>query len=117
MDEDHEYSGSEKFFVIVDALTNAFLGVVFVELRDGGEVGYLLAAGARGRGVMTEAVRAVVRWAEGSGIRRLCLTTHPANVASQRVAERAGFIKSRVLSHDPPLRGGRTESWLYEWWA
>lgn len=47
-----------------------FLGWVFVELREGGEVGYMLAPEARGRGVMTEAVRAVVRWAHEAGIQR-----------------------------------------------
>lgn len=111
----------DKFFVVVDALTDAFLGLVILERSEGGadgEVGYLLSPGARGRGVMTEAVRAVVDWAhEGAGMRHLFLTTDPANVASQRVAERAGFIKTGVLNHDPPLRGGRTKSFFYEWWA
>lgn len=109
--------GEQRFFVIVDALTEAFLGVVFVELRDGGEVGYLLAPRARGRGVMSESLRAVVSWARTAGVGHLFLTTDPANVASQRVAERAGFIKTGTVSHDPPLRGGRTESFLYQWWA
>jgi RimJ/RimL family protein N-acetyltransferase len=111
----------DKFFVVVDALTDAFLGLVIVEPQEGGdegEIGYLLAPDARGRGVMTEAVRAVVRWAhEGAGMQHLFLTTDPANIASQHVAERAGFIKTGMLTHDPPLRGGRTESCYYEWWA
>ncbi len=66
--------------MIADALTDTFLDSAFVELREGGEVGYLLAPGA---GVMAEAVRAVVHWAHEAGIRRLFLTTDPANIASQ----------------------------------
>lgn len=110
--------GDWKLFVIADAPTETFLGAVFVELRESGEVGYLLAPEARGRGVMAEAVRGVVSWAhECGGIRRLFLTTDPANIASQRVAERAGFVKTGILGHEPPLRGRRDQSYLYEWWA
>jgi RimJ/RimL family protein N-acetyltransferase len=111
-------TGDWTLFVIVDALTETFLGLVMVDGREGGELGYLLAPEVRGRGLMTEAVRAVVCWAHTSaGVGHLFLKTHPANVSSQRVAERAGFVKTGMLTHDPPLRGGRTESFLYEWWA
>lgn len=107
-----------KIFSIFDLLTDRFLGCAGVELREGGEVGYMLGPDARGRGFMTETVRALVSWAHTTaGIRHLFLITHPANIASQRVAERAGFTKTGIRRHDPPLRGGRTESFFYEWWA
>ena len=82
----------ERTFAVADAECDEFLGVVTVRLREGGSVGYWLKREARGRGVMTEAVRAVVEWACGEHrIERLVLTAHPKNVASQRVAEKAGF--------------------------
>jgi RimJ/RimL family protein N-acetyltransferase len=89
--------------------------VVTVRLAEGGTVGYWLAPEARGRGVMTEALRAVVSWArEEHGIRRLVLTTHPDNVASQRVAERAGFVRVGLTEHAPPFRDGTAHAVLFE---
>jgi RimJ/RimL family protein N-acetyltransferase len=40
------------------------LGVVSVDLRPGGSIGYWMRADASGRGLMSEALTAVVRWAE-----------------------------------------------------
>jgi RimJ/RimL family protein N-acetyltransferase len=64
---------------------------------DEAEMGYLLHPDARGRGVMTEAVRLAVRHAllpeedGGLGLRRLSLRAASLNTASRRVAEAAGF--------------------------
>jgi RimJ/RimL family protein N-acetyltransferase len=65
---------------------------------------------------MTQAVRAVVGWARAErGIGRLTLTTHPANEASQRVAERAGFVRVGTLEHEEPAyRDGTTRRALFE---
>lgn len=110
--------GEEKTFVIRNGSDDTFLGVVTVRVREGGSVGYWLARSARGRGVMTEAVRAVVCWVHSSaGIQHLILTTHPDNTASQGVARRTGFVRAGTLIHDPPFRDGRRESLLFEWQA
>jgi RimJ/RimL family protein N-acetyltransferase len=58
------------------------------------EVGYWAHPAARSRGVTTAAVRAAARWAlspEGPSLDRLSLLAAAGNVASNRVAERAGF--------------------------
>jgi RimJ/RimL family protein N-acetyltransferase len=56
------------------------------------EVGYLLAAPARGRGLATRAVALIVAWAfETLGLERLDLRAMDANAASRAVAARAGF--------------------------
>jgi len=47
-------------------------------------------------------------------VRRLLLTTHPENTASQRVAERAGFRRVGMTEHDPPFRDGATMAVLFE---
>jgi RimJ/RimL family protein N-acetyltransferase len=105
----------ERTFAITEAKTGTFLGAVTLRLREGGTVGYWLAPEARGRGVMTEAVKAVVQWARSThGIERLFLTTHPGNVASQRVAERAGFVQVGITDHEPPFRDGTTSAVLFE---
>jgi RimJ/RimL family protein N-acetyltransferase len=104
------------FAIINETETEPFQGVITVRLREGGTVGYWLASWARWRGVMTEALRAVVRWAcEERGIQHLGLTTHPDNTASQRVAERAGFVRVGMdKHHDPPFRDGSTDVIVYE---
>jgi RimJ/RimL family protein N-acetyltransferase len=63
-----------------------------------GHVGYWLAAGARGRGLTSAALQALSRWAfEELGLGRVELVTDPDNIASQRVAEKAGFTREGVL--------------------
>jgi RimJ/RimL family protein N-acetyltransferase len=91
------------------------LGVVTVNLVEEGTVGYWLAPAARGRGVMTRAVRLAVDWARAEhGIRVLRLTTHPHNLASQRVAERVGFRRIGTTPHHPAFRDGTEEAVLFE---
>lgn len=57
------------------------------------EIGYGLVPEARGRGVMTEAVEAVVQEAARRGARRVIAHTAPDNGPSHRVLERAGFTR------------------------
>ena len=93
---------TEKTFVIRDKTSDEFLGVITVHLHDGGRVGYWLKREARGRGVMTEAVRAGAGRAQNATrSAHLTLTTDPANIASQRVAERAGFSRVGLVDTQP----------------
>jgi RimJ/RimL family protein N-acetyltransferase len=62
------------------------------------EVGYWLAAPARGRGHATRAVELICDWgAHTLGLERIDLLAAIGNRASQRVAERAGFTREAVL--------------------
>jgi RimJ/RimL family protein N-acetyltransferase len=70
---------------------------VAVQSIDGGtaEVGYWVAAPARGRGVATRAVRLVCDWAARElGLEALEIMHHEDNPASQGVARAAGFTES-----------------------
>ena len=62
------------------------------------EIGYGVRADERGKGYASEALAAVARWAltEG-GIQRAWLTANTDNVASVRVAEKAGFRREGTL--------------------
>jgi len=62
------------------------------------EIGYGMRTSQRGRGHATEAARAVGRWAlaEG-GMRRVVLHSRVDNVASLRVAEKAGYQREGTL--------------------
>ncbi|GGM38891.1 putative acetyltransferase [Longimycelium tulufanense] len=62
------------------------------------EIGYWVAAATRGRGVAAEAARAVAEWGlREMGLVRVELIADVANVASQRVAAKAGFHREGVL--------------------
>lgn len=62
------------------------------------EIGYWVTPAARGRGVASRATLAVAAWSFATlGVRRLELLTDTANVASQRVAEKAGFTREGLL--------------------
>jgi RimJ/RimL family protein N-acetyltransferase len=63
-----------------------------------GHIGYWTAPGARGRGVITRAVREVCRYAFADlGLLRLEIYHAVENVASGRVAEKAGFQREGRL--------------------
>lgn len=62
------------------------------------DVGYFLSAAARGRGHATRAVGLICGWAFAAlGLERIGLLVAVDNVASQRVAERAGFTAEATL--------------------
>jgi RimJ/RimL family protein N-acetyltransferase len=95
-------------------------GLGAIELRflqgdpDAAELGYWLRPEARGRGVMTKAVLLVAGWAfESLGVRRLQLATDPDNLASQRVAERAGFRCEGTLRAWLIARDDRRDAVMY----
>ena len=80
-----------------------------------GHVGYWCAREARGRGVVTRALRLLSRYGfEELGLLRMELVTDPDNVASQRVAEKVGYRREAVLrSHLDHPDGRRRDSVLF----
>ena len=89
---------------VADSDTDVCLGAVsLLDLRDAlgtaGEIGYWAHPDARGRGVMSEAVRLVVRHAfiprEDGGLGRIRLQLRAAdgNLASQQIARANGFVE------------------------
>jgi RimJ/RimL family protein N-acetyltransferase len=103
-----------KTFLIVDAETDQVWGAIEVRLGEVGSIGYWVAKDARGRDVATRATKLLAHWAvTDGGVQRLELTTHPANVASQRVAEKAGFTREGVLRSHVRFPDGRRDSVLY----
>jgi RimJ/RimL family protein N-acetyltransferase len=94
--------------VITDAADGAPLGSAGLELHDRpavhGELGYWVAAPARGRGAATRAVRLLSDWALGSlALPLLEIHVLPGNAASRAVARKTGF--TRVGERLLPFRG------------
>jgi RimJ/RimL family protein N-acetyltransferase len=57
------------------------------------DIGYGVSAARRGRGIASRAVADVLAWArQDSAINRVTAETSVANIASQRVLERNGFV-------------------------
>jgi RimJ/RimL family protein N-acetyltransferase len=92
-------AGTWAVFRIVDRATDEVVGGVNLRFCEHqiAEISYFLRASARGRGLATRSVRLVARWAfEEFGIARIELRVHPDNLASRRVAERAGFAREGI---------------------
>jgi len=109
--------GEAYNFAIVDAASNELAGSIAVRLLrfDVGHFGYWVARSARRRGVATEALKALCRWGvETLALKRLELLTDPDNVASQRVAEKAGFQREGILRSSLAYRdGSRRDSIIF----
>ena len=62
------------------------------------ELGYIVAREARGRGVATEMVHRLTRWAfEEQGALRVVLLIDVDNAGSLKVAERCGYVREGVM--------------------
>jgi ribosomal-protein-alanine N-acetyltransferase len=71
------------------------------------EIGYWAHPDARGRGIVTEAVRLVTRHARKSGLARsLLIRCARDNAASRHVAERAGYATIGIQPASEPLGDG-----------
>ena len=104
-------AGIGAFYVLV-AEDGAVLGRFnLYRLQDGtAELGYRVAERVAGRGVVTPAVRELCRLAVSRhGLRELRAATSDANVASQKVLTKAGFVPAGPA--DPADLGGKAGTW------
>lgn len=116
--KDGEADGTRDGFAIEDAETGEFLGIaglVSIE-RDAnqGEIGYVVAREARGRGIATRALRLVTEYALGEvGLDRVQLLISDGNTPSLRVAERCGYVREGVLRNAYFKPGRRIDTVVY----
>jgi len=107
--------GRRADFVAEDAATATPLGRV--GLREGepgaAEIGYWVDSRVRKRGVATAAVQAVCRWAvTTAGIEVIEWRCEAGNIASRRVAEKAGFLIEGTLRKRRLRHGVRVDEWV-----
>jgi RimJ/RimL family protein N-acetyltransferase len=99
--EDGRRDGTRAGFVAVDP-EDRLLGLALVpeidrEAREM-ELGYMVAPAVRGRGVATEMLRLLTRWAfDEARALRAYLIINVANAPSERVAERCGYVREGVM--------------------
>jgi RimJ/RimL family protein N-acetyltransferase len=106
----------EAFAIVGD--DGAFLGLALAPAIDEeaaeAELGYIVAAHARGRGIASEALRQLTAWAFGQrGVQRAYLLIDVDNPASSTVAERAGYRLEGIMRNAYLKQGrrGDTELW------
>jgi ribosomal-protein-alanine N-acetyltransferase len=120
LDEARE-AGKLLHLAIADADCDEYLGEILFFLRtpeaaevDEGEIAYVVAPEARGRGVAGSAVRLLSEWAFAQlGVQRLHLSIHPDNAASLRVAGKAGYSYEGTLRSQKLIRGKRVDSTIW----
>jgi len=108
--------GTEAIFVIADA-ADAYVGAVDLRISTTdpavGEVGFLIAPQARGRGYATAAVRALATWGFAElGLIRIQWRAEVGNDASRRVAEKAGFTMEGLVRQGYQDDGRRRDCWI-----
>lgn len=94
--------GGHATFTVLDATTGRLQAVVSLHRIDAlsrdAEIGYRVAPWARGRGVATDAVAAVTRWAFGAlGLLRVEARHALGNPASCRILDKVGFSLEGTL--------------------
>ncbi len=78
------------------------------------ELGYWLGEPYQGKGVMTEAVRAIVSYGfEQLDLDRISAAPYTPNFASRRVLEKSGFILEGILRHNAVKNNVRLDQALY----
>jgi len=95
----HWELGDAYNFAVVDE-SRRLLGSIAIRILrfNVGHIGYWMSAEARGRGIATQALKTLCRWAvDELRLGRLELATDSDNHASQRVAAKAGFQREGVM--------------------
>lgn len=74
------------------------------------EISYWSAPWARGRGVMTSALETLTKWIlSEQGMERVEVRVATSNIASQRVADKAGFIREGIARNAGFIHAGRVD--------
>ena len=110
-------NGDGLSLAIADAGSGEALGlVVLLFRRQPGtvEIGYWLIPRARGRRLALRAVALITRWAlTDVGLERIEALVEPANIASRRVLEGAGFHQEGHLRSYLVVGRGRADALIY----
>lgn len=97
------------YWAVEDRVSGAYLGLVGIadfergipEIAGVPEAGWVLGAAAHGRGIATETVAAMMRWADGTiDAPRTCCIIDPSNTGSFNVADKMGYVRGATVPFD-----------------
>jgi len=114
LDKQFESNGEGQWFLI-EKLDGARIGYI-AHFKSKGcvGIGYMLVPGERSKGYGSEAIQIMVDYLFlHKDIVRVQAETHPDNIASQRVLEKAGFKKEGVIRKSFFSRGVHRDTALY----
>lgn len=108
----------EYNWTIADRNTDEVLGrIILSDLQNNNtaaNIGYFLDRKYWNKGIMTECVRAVVKFGfESLELERIFTSVEPNNIASIKVLEKNGFTKEGHLRHCFPLNDGLHDCLIY----
>ncbi len=111
------WASGQRAEFLAAAATGVRLGRVGLGLGQGGaafaEIGYWVDPAARQHGVATHAVMTLCRWALAAlDLGLIEWRTEVGNIASRRVAEKAGFVIEATLRQRQIHRGARVDVWV-----
>jgi ribosomal-protein-alanine N-acetyltransferase len=117
--EELRKAGRAVALAIVDANSGKVLGSCDIRRPDPddaalGDVGFLLAEGARGRGLASRAVGLLVDWSfRELGMERVQGLVHPENPRPAEVLQRLGFRREGLLRDYRAAKSGREDRILF----
>lgn len=108
--------GRGATFAIADA-DDQYCGTIDLRIsaadRGSGEVGFMVAPPARGRGYAPNALLTITVWGfKALGLQRVVWRAHVGNDSSRRVAAKSGFIYEGIQRAGSPHRGARRDTWV-----
>lgn len=111
-------AGATLQWVIVERASNRIVGTCLLfrydEASARAELGYVLGRAHWGKGVMAEALRALLTHAFGSlGLRRIEAEVNPDNIASNRLLVKLGFTAEGLLRGRWVTKGVVTDTNIY----
>lgn len=110
---DPDFAGKAQFAVKFEGATVGWVSLDVTSREHGvASVGYTIAEAARGRGIATAAVRQIIALAfdpTGPNLDRLEAVASFHNAGSQRVLEKAGFVREGIARGLLVIRGERVD--------
>jgi len=87
---------------------------VSAQFREEADIGYTVIPKAQGKGIASEALRAVCDYAFNQvGVKAINAYVLAENVGSVRVLEKAGFVRTQVLEKAYEIDGVKFDDWVY----
>ena len=87
---------------------------ISTQYPDEADIGYTVIPAAQGRGIASEALRAVCEYAFiRVGVKAVNAYVLAENGGSVRVLEKAGFVRTQVLDQAYEINGVRYDDWVY----